>query len=467
MSKSYRLFLSTILTLFAGLLLMLCYFNRLATDDFYFIWDVRNQGIIKGVTSQYMQWCGRFAATFFMDIFYKGFDIQQSYYSLFPFISASLLLAGVYFLLKNIGRKLFLTFSKSQFLLASASFTAMLFFLSFDIGESWFWFCGMSSYLWSIIAFVWGCVFLSNSKYKILSLFGAIFCFIYIGGSSEVYSAIFGLFFTVLLFKNYLKLKDIRIFLSKKRNKKLVFIYTVFAISFLIFLIAPGNYLRDSLFPEHKFFYSFFITAKSFIKFGILYLPFKLVYILTFVSPFLLIGESCKSFPIDNFKIPFRTFFYKISIAFVVILFIFYWMVAYVMVESGPPRVLFLVSFLLSIYCCCIFFFVGYKGILNKKYFEVFKITGLVLGFGMMIFLIFSQYKTASTYAKAYDLRIDYILELNNRIEKDTVIILTPLPPSGMLYSSEITNDTSHFTNKELRLGYKLKYHVISEKKKD
>ena len=35
-------------------------------DDYYFIWDVRNHGILAGVTSQYMEWCGRFAATFAM-----------------------------------------------------------------------------------------------------------------------------------------------------------------------------------------------------------------------------------------------------------------------------------------------------------------------------------------------------------------------------------------------------------------
>ncbi len=467
MSKSYRLFLSTILTLFVCLLLMLCYFNRLATDDFYFIWDVRNHGVIIGVTSQYMKWCGRFAATLFMDIFYKGFDIQQSYYSLFPFISALLFFTGTCFLMKNLGRILFLFFPNSQILFAAASLTALLFFLSFDIGESWFWFCGMSSYLWSIIAFVWGCAFLSSIKNKVISLLGAFFCFVYIAGSSEVYSAIFGLFFTVLLFRKYRISKNIKIFVSAQQNKKLLFIYAIFAISFLIFLVAPGNYLRDGLFPERKFFYSFFITAKSFIKLGVLYLPFKLVYILTFATPFLIIGDSCKSSPINNLKIPFRSFFYTTSIAFVILLFIFYWMVAYVMVESGPPRVVFLVSFLLSVYCCCVFFYAGYKKILNKKQLDLTKKTGLILGSGMMIFLIFSQYKTTSAYAKAYDQRIDYILELNKITEKDTLIILNPLPPSGMLYSAEISNDTSHFTNRELRLGYNLKYHVISEKKKD
>ena len=106
MSEAYSKQLTFILILFVCLLLMLSFFNRLATDDYYFIWDVRNHGIITGVTSQYMEWCGRFAATFAMDFFYKAFDVNYSYFILFPFISALLIFAGVYFLLGNVASKL-------------------------------------------------------------------------------------------------------------------------------------------------------------------------------------------------------------------------------------------------------------------------------------------------------------------------------------------------------------------------
>ena len=455
MSKSYKILLSSTLALFVCLLLMLCYFNRLATDDYYFIWDVRNHGIVKGVTSQYMEWCGRFAATFFMDVFYKAFDINYIYYSFLPFISALLLFAGIYFLLGNFS----LSLSKQQRVLCSASFIALLFFLSVDIGESWFWFCAQSSYLWSIIAFVWGCAFLSNLKSTVLSTIGAVLCFIYVGGSSEVYSVIFGIFFTVLLFRNYRKSGNVKAFILF--NKKLLIVYLVFAISFIIFLIAPGNYLRDGLFPEHQFLYSFYITAKSFVKFGIFYLPFKLQYIFVFATPFLLLGDACKSSNLKALDASFKSFFYKISLGFFAILFIFYLLVAYVMVETGPPRIVFLVSFLLSIYCCIVFFYAGYKGIFNIVKLGLIQNISALLGIGLMLFFIVSQYYIASTYSKANDARINYITDLNKTIEKDTLILLEPLPPAGMLYSTEIAKDTSHFTNKELRLGYNLKFHVV------
>lgn len=459
MSKAYSKQLAFILILFTCLLLMLSYFNRLATDDYFFIWDVRNHGIIKGVTSQYMEWCGRFAATFAMDVFYKTFDVNYSYYLLFPILSAILIFGGVYFLLGNVSLKLSLSLAPVQKRLTAASFTALLFFLSVDIGESWFWFCAQSSYMWSIIAFIWGCVFLSDGKNTFVSTTLALLCFVYVGGSSEVYSVIFGLFFTLFLFQNYRKSENLKAFFVF--NKKSVIIYIALAISFIIFLIAPGNYLRDGLFPEHQFLNSFYITAKSFAKFGVFYLPFKLPYIFVFAFPFLLVGNALKSTEIKIFQLSFKSFFIKISIAFTAILFLFFFIVAYVMVETGPPRIWFLISFLFAIYCSIIFFLAGYKGILKEKILTSLKYSSVIVGIGLMLFHLIYQYPVASNYAKANDERIAQITELNKIIKTDSLVYLTPLPPPGMLYSTEIATDTSHFTNKELRLGYDLKFHVV------
>ena len=397
-------------------------------------------------------------ARFFMDVFYKVFDINYSYYSFLPFASAILLFAGIYFLLSNLR----MAFTKGDRALAAAAFTVLLFFLSVDIGESWFWFCGLSSYLWSIIAFVWTCVFLSNTSRPVLSTLAASLCIIYVGGASEVYSVMYGLFFTVFLILRYKKSQNLNAFITS--NKRLLFIYTLFALSFLIFLIAPGNYLRDGLFPKHQFWYSFFITAKSFVKFGIFYLPFKLPYILVFATPFLFLGNAYKTFETNKFQLSFKAFFVKISLLFIASLFVFYFIVAFVMVETGPPRMVFFVSFLFSIYCCFLSFYAGYKGVFNIIKLGLIQNISALLGIGLMLFFIISQYSSASNYSKANDARINYITDLNKTTDKDTLIVLEPLPPPGMLYSTEITNDTTHFTNRELRLGYNLKFHLVLRK---
>jgi hypothetical protein len=461
MSKRYSLLLSSVLLLFILLYGMLCFFSRLATDDYYFIWDVRNHGIVTGVTSQYLAWCGRFSATFFMDLFYKCFDVNQTFYFLLPLTSLILLVSGVYYFLSTLLTNYNQNIPSFQKWLLSFSFVALLFFLSFDIAESWFWYCGLSSYLWSIIAFVWGMTFLIDNRKTVLTTSASILCFIYVGGASEVYSVIFGLALTALLIYNYRKQENLKSFLANTFNKKLIVIYAVLGISFIIFLIAPGNYLRDGLFPEHKIFNSFFIAGKSVVKFVVFYFPFKIPYIIVFSSPFFLLGNYLKSNKIDSLSLTFKQFFIRMKIFFGILFLIFFLVVAYVMVETGPPRVSFILSFLLSIYCIVIFFYAGYRNVFHSKNFKFLQCASIGIGFVLMIYSIVTQFTIVNNYSIANDVRIEQINSLNKTIQKDTLIILPKLPKSGMVYSTEITADTNHFTNRELRLGYNLKYHVV------
>ncbi len=461
MRKPYTLLLSCILGLFVCLLFMLSYFSRLATDDYFFIWDVKHHGIITGVTSQYMEWCGRFAATYAMDFFYGAFGLDHSSYAFIPILSALLLFSGTYFLLKNLATGYELSFSRLEIALAAGAYTGLLFFLSADIGESWFWFCAQSSYLWSIIAFTWCCVFLTGKR-GVFQTIAAVLCIVYVGAASEVYSVFYGLFFTILLWGFYKRSMSFGIFLHGK--KQFLIVYAFFALSFLIFLVAPGNYLRDGLFPEHPVFYSFFITGKSVVKFLVFYLPLKLPYVFIFAVPFLLLGERSRTLEITIFSWSPRKFFVRTGSWFAGFLLLFFYLVAFVMVETGPPRIWLFVSQVFSIYCCFCFFYIGHKGLLNEARVKLLKTYSAVLGICLLLFHLLCQYPVVSNYAKAADERETYLIKLNKTVTKDTLVLLAPLPAAGMLYSTEITADTTHFTNRELRLGYELKYHVALTK---
>jgi hypothetical protein len=451
MGKRFSFLLSVVLGLFLCLFFLLCYHYRLATDDFYFIWDVRNHGILKGVTSQYMEWCGRALATLAMDIFYKIFDVDHRPYSFLLVISLLFLFTGFYRNLRLLSDHLRLDLSFKVKALLSGCLCALLFFLSIDTGESWFWFCSYSTYLWSIIAFVWGIYFLFEKRYSLLCLAGACLCFAYVGNASEIYASIFGLLFTLFLVYRFRT--------SDKMEKRFVSAYAVLGISFIIFLIAPGNYLRDGLFPERHVLYSFFITAKSFVKFGALYLPFKLPYIVIFAFPFLVLGYNFR-----ESRLPagwsFKKFFWRSALFFTALLFIFFYLTAFVMVETGPPRVWFLVSFLLAIYCSALCFYAGYKLQLQPYHVKIAMYLSTMGGIILLSWQTLQQQSIASAYSAAIDARTEHLEELNTRIQKDTLILLEPLPPPGMLYSAEISKDTTHFSNRELRLGYDLKYHA-------
>jgi hypothetical protein len=358
MSKRYTLLLYFVSALFFSLFIMLCYYSRLATDDYYFISDVRKNGIITGVISQYMEWCGRYAATFLMDLIYWLNDVDQDLYFFFPLTSGFLLVTGLFSLLNAISFQLQLNLSFQSKLIASFFFTILLFFLSIDIGETWMWYCSLSSYLWSVIAFVWGCAFLFGRYHRFISILFASICFLYVGGSSEVYSVIYGVLILLLLIFRYKQAVDFTTFLRDSLNRKILIIYLIFGLAFFVFLIAPGNYLRDQLFPEHHLGNALFITAKSIVKFSVLYLPFRLVYILAFAVPFILIGKQAAKSDTDP-EISFRKFFKYSTLLFLGSALLFFLLVGYVMVETGPPRLWFVLSFLFTSYIVALYFYYG------------------------------------------------------------------------------------------------------------
>jgi hypothetical protein len=460
MSKRYTLLLSSVALLFILLAALLSFYSRLATDDYYFIWDVRTNGVLEGVRSQYLYWCGRYAATFITDVFYKVFDTDQTWYFLWPLLSFFVLITGIYKLFRAIASRFIVQLKKQALLLCAISFTSLLFFLSVDIGETWMWYCSLSSYLWSVIAFIWGCFFLLGSRNRIISAALASLCFIYVGGSSEVYSVIYGVSILIFLWYRYKNAGGFNLFLNDPFNRNVLIAYAFLGIAFLVFLAAPGNYLRDQLFPEHQLMRTLFITAKSIVKFGVLYLPFRLAYVIAFAIPFMVAGEiTARQHPAPVTS--FRLFFKRLTIAFLSLLLLFFLLVAYVMVETGPPRLWFMVAFLFALYCSVLCFYAGFSGVISKARITVLKYGSITVAVLVLGYNIIHQYSICRDYTKANDARLEQLKMLNKTISTDTLIVLPPLPSSGMLYSAEIAADTNHFTNKEIRMGFDLKFHVV------
>ncbi|MDF2436325.1 MAG: hypothetical protein K0Q95_701 [Bacteroidota bacterium] len=460
MSKRYTLLLAFVSALFFALFSLLCYYSRLATDDYFFISDVRSHGIITGVTSQYIEWCGRYAATFLMDVIYSLLDVNQTWYFLYPSASFVLLLTGIYKLIQALSYHFEFNLSKPNQRITAVYFIILLFFSSVDIGETWIWYCSLSSYLWSVIAFVWACTFIFGNSSKLISILFSSLCLIYAGGSSEVYSVIYGVLFLLVIIYRYKASQDFQSFKNDLLVQRLTIPYIVFGIAFVIFLIAPGNYLRDQLFPERHVGQAFLFTIKSVIKFGVLFIPFRLAYVIAFGVPFIVIGSSMGG---RNATITFNAFFKLATIIFLSLVLLVFVLIAYVMMETGPPRLWFIISFLFSVYVTAVCFYAGYSGYISEPVISVLKRSALMLAVLILGYNLWHQSVICPKYAKAHDERIRYVTELNKTLPADTTITLTPLPSSGMLYSSEIKADTNHFTNRELRLGYDLKFQVLSE----
>lgn len=471
MDKKYLFKLSGVLTLFIALILILCHYFRISTDDYTYIAEVERTGVIKIVSDSYLYWSGRFAAFAVLSTIFKIFRTHPSYFFLVPLCTFIVMLWGIYKLIGTVLQHYFIGFNNLKKWVLSLSFLSLLFFLSIDIGETWFWCSSMAGYLFCIVAFVWGLHFIIQPSGNLYCYLGIIACFTFIGGASEIYSPIFLLIFLWILlssFKQFChskpaadnKINLFRQFIKKNNQHKLFVAFMSLGLSFLILIIAPGNYLRDQLFPDHRFFFSFFITAKSFVKFFILYIPLHLHIILAFCTIFVFVGDEFREKNVIQFNLNFLTFLKKITSFLVFLLAIFFFMVAYIMSETGPARIWFLATILFAVYCCVIFFYAGYCGLFSAKKQRFLKTLSLLTMTVTLSYSLISQTIIASTYAAKYDEREQQLLKWKEEIHTDTLLYVPALPKPGMLYSAEISTDSNHYTNQHLRTFYKLPYQV-------
>ena len=86
----------------------------------------------------------------------------------------------------------------------------------------------------------------------------------------------------------------------------------------------------------------------------------------------------------------------------------------------------------------------------------VVSMTTLLL---LIIIHLADQNKISSDYAAAVDQRIEK-LKLAKLNGDTRTVELNPLPSSGMLFSSEISEDTANFSNQHLKCYLKLDFQI-------
>lgn len=459
MKKKYLCSYSIALILFLALILLLCKHFRLSTDDYYYLSEIENKGVLYIITYSYLKWSGRFAACTVMNSLFSLLQTHPHSFFLIPLCTFILLIVGVYLLISRVAAFYPAPITAPVKSVLSLSFVALLFFMSFDIGETWFWCSSTGCYVFTILAFVWGLFFILQPANTVLHFLGIIVCFTFIGGSAEVYAFFFLVFFAMFIFYRYKKSVDG--FFQSTFHKKLLLAFLVCSISFLILLLAPGNYLRNQLLPPHRFFLSFFIASKSIIKFFILYLPFRLHYLVVFSIPFFFTGRVFRESPDVNFNLSFSSFFKRLTLFFMLFLGLFSYLIAYLMSETGPARLWFFVTFLFSIYCCLLSFYAGYHLMIGEKAGRRVQCAGSIAAIVILSYCLIHQSDLVSRYSTSFDNREKALKEFNRQARADTVVVVPALPPSGMLYPAEITADTTHYKNQHLRQGYKLHFQVI------
>ncbi len=438
---------------FIILFLILSFHSRIASDDFYYLYLSDKFGAWNGMLYQYQLWSGRWSAHFFACLLLKIHTLP--YFLFFVYIFTLLVM--------------YLAFRKSFLLLHSYlqlsiptnlinELTLLIitsfYFSTYSIGETWYWFIIVITYLWSLISFF---IILNNvfsKKQGFLNYLFLILAALFSGGASESYAIIsIVLLLTILVYR----LKILSVSLKDFTSSRLILAIVIITISLSFSAFAPGTSIRYSMLPHPPFLEKLWIALKALLKFFIRYLPQKIFYLTLFSLPWLFIGSFSGNEKYQKFRM--RIQLLNSTIIFLLLIVLMFIPTAIIMSETGPDRALSVISLTTSIYFAIVFYLLGTGINFQDKRSKVFiLVSGTLIGVFLCL-TIYNQYSITKYFSSAYENRISILQE--NKINRQSLIMeLEKLPSSGMLYWEEISKDTSYFVNQHLRLGLDLPFSV-------
>jgi len=447
--------IAAILT-FVGLYFTLSYYNRWASDDFSYSGIINMHGSVwKATVFFYYNWSSGFVA----NLFYFIVNYLTSLSKYVGWYNISILLffnLSVYLLLKE-----FIVF-KSGYIygITSALISAVFFFSSLNIQENWFWVIGSNAYQVPVSLLNFAVYFLLryyNNNRQINFCLACFFVFIF--SQFYVHYAC-TLFFLLLLYMAYYW------WVYKKLDTGIVFLLMLCIVGVVIFITAPGNYVRLHVVQMQKasapVIYPIAVQIKIALQ-GYLnhIVKARLPYLIVFLIPAaMLISTNFVQFKNPRFKINIRTTAALIMVA-IIASFIITGAIMYMAIKwmYGSER-----SYLLIMWLLVISVLIVLSWLLNKMKDNI-KLLFMVQFIAVSAFAYYSlktyyvQRPVVEKYAEAEDNRIQLIQKLAHD-ETKGVITLEPLPDSGLLMSAEISNDTAAYVNFDMKNCFALKCNI-------
>lgn len=450
--------LSIICLLFIVLYSILSFNNRLSYEEHILISIIKNMGVMDAVIYFYNFISGRWSANtlaFSFSIFYK----QRFFLLGFNCITLLFLILSFYLLSKKIINKIFnFRIHKFALIIYSLLFTSCFFLSSYDIGQIWFWYIANWMYLWSIIAGNFLLWILLLGKLKTIHVPFIISLTAFISGASESYSIIYILvIFSFIILKRKNKFPSLT---DAVQKSTLIITFFLLLLFYMITIFAPATWARKDMLTDASFIEHVIMIMKAY-GIIILYQTPKLIpYLLLFGLPWMILGQTLSSSnKIEVTKI-FPLFIKSIFLIGIFIL-ILILPASWILYDPPPARALSQASLLLSAYASFIFFYIGYKIQITKKITNLITFFASVTSVCILCFHIVNQYSITSNFSKEYDNRTAYILKENNMGRKNS-IIFESLPSSGMIYSDELSSDST--SNEHFKKTYNLKFHVAVKK---
>jgi hypothetical protein len=448
MSVKITLWISNLL--FLLLYLLLAFHNRIAVDDFHFLANVQEFGVINATFVEYEAWSTRWLSVFVTHLVLNFHDYNY-FLTVYHLFVLTVLFISIFYLLRNITSLLNFHLKKLELLAVALFISNASFFSSIRIDETWFWICATNTYVLSMAALFFGLAGITDKKTALRSDALVFFSFFYIGGSCESLAVfIVPLLILFLIYHKLYLAASLPAFIQ--RRGKIAIVSCL--ISFAILYSGEGIKIRQTFFQEISIFQGFLLNFKMSGIIFLRYFPRLIPFLILFTLPALFLGQRDKALLTGKklFKKLFLT-----ALVFVGLVLLFQFPITYKTLDVGAYRALFPLTFLALLGFGLLFYFTGKHLRFNFPGWAL-PLTFLIVATMNFSFLI-NQYPIVREYSAAYDQRIAEIK--TSLTEKE--INLKPLPPSGLLLSAEIPNDSSHFTRQHFKRAFRLTQHLNIE----
>lgn len=376
-------------------LLNLSFYSRLIGDDIILNSNIKVLNPFEYVNYVYNTWTGRFTAVFMQ---YFIFSIYNLFHSVL--LNLILLLLIGYFSIYKFFNLFFKNFSKYQISNISFFVLNILILSSFEI-YTIFW-VTTQIYYFNIFIFFFLISYILKIEETNFDNFFIILLSFYIGGIGEHISSVYLFALLISLSKNTI---------PEKIKTKIKISFIISLISFIILLLAPGNFIRNS-YSINSSFNDLFQNSQFVILKMLIFVLFKSIYFLVLFFVFYNFGIYSKKniFMTNNwiFAVNFNlTYKFKIIFLFI-IFFIIVQLPAIIFISNSLPR--WSSIHLNLIIILFIFFFsfnYGYNSVLKQnilistisKFFLIILIT-------TVSYFYYYEYKIVKTFAYNYDKNI-------------------------------------------------------------
>lgn len=423
--------------LYTSLALLICfcichfafsYHSRLESDDYNLIGYLNNKGFFGTIKFIYLSWEGAFGVLVISLLKIK-FALLFNSILIHDIVSTVITFYCFYYFIKTIlAQYLAITENHYPFILTILIYVN-LYYNDLAINDTWYWLCGSVYFFMPILLLFFIAVLINNTN-KFLVILAYVYFFLY--GASRLNYAVILLSVLGIMFLYY--------WFKKKTFNKTIFLLCVLVLSSLIiYVIAPGNYIRRNEELKQVLTLGDYIVGPLKMCFWFIYryIILKLPYHILFMLPALFIGYLLKEkieavLPSKKHVLKFITWI------FVFCFFCIYMQSLSMFIAKGGqmPRTLVMVSVITALCMLAVFIIIGSKIEARKTLLTVSIVCSLIASL-FLLRRIYICYPIIKKYSAAVDERHRTIENAIMNFKGDT-LVLKNLPPASWLHSGEL-----------------------------